>query len=487
MATGTTDESVITLGEKSSEMGVLQRTDEDVAETNLSAVEKEVVQAEDFVVYGRASVEAYDDDTISQKIEMEAFEEQLEQFFAQGGNISYKHKDVIVGEALEQYTLDSPVSVAVGDEEMSFDAGDTLETKVEDDTLWLVAHIYGESETAGTDASLMTRLGAYRGELDGFSVTIKNKAYRNTQKGQVIEEIDFHSVTVGTGEQIKNPDSLFGVAEFKLLQRFNDALSIDTNNMELNILKALRSKSTEAMTEEVISHAITETNDLQKSAEELTDGDGVEEVHSKATERLGSYQEKAEDREDLVAMLAEMTELGEDEINTALNEMLETEGDYSDDEEMDADEEDEDMEEEAETDTEEKQDDFDQAVQMIADEMGVEVSRVMDHLSEASDEAEEMEDEEEDDDMEEEADTSEESETEPETEEKHLTEDEVENLVDEKMEEAVDSIGSQIDEMEEEVAVKVSERISEKMETGSTPESDANPAEDGSRNLLNDW
>lgn len=495
MPSSPTDASVLTVGEKSSEMGVVHRTDEDVEKKNLTEIEREVVEAEDFIVYGRASVEAYDEDTISQRIEMEAFEEQLDQFFAQGGNISYKHKDVIVGKALREHELDSDVAVTVGDEEYEFEAGDTLRTHVEDDTLWLVAHIYGENEDAGSDASLMTRLGAFRGELDGFSVTIKNKAYRNTQKGQVIEEIDFHSVTVGTGEQIKNPDSLFGVAEFKLLEGISDALRIDTQSMELNILKALRSKSTEAMTEEVISHALTDSYDLKASAEELTEGEGVDEVYNKAEERLSSLQEKADEREDLVALLEDMTNLSSDEINKALDEMLESEGTHSD--EMDEDDkEDEDMEEEAETDaeTEEKQEDFDRAVQTVADEMGVDVSEVMDALAPVGEDADESEDE----DMEEEAEADSDekadadSEDEPadsevETEEKSLTEDDVEQMVEEKFDAMLDEVGEKMDAMEQEVAEQVSERISEKMESGSTPESDANPTEDGTRNLLSEW
>lgn len=463
-------DKTLTIGSKSS-MGVVQRTDSEIAEANLSDVESEVASAEDFVVYGKASVEVFDDDTVSQKIEMSAFDEALEQFFAQGGNISYQHKDVMVGKALESHTLDSDVSVKVGDETKEFSAGDTLETKVEGDTLWLVAHIYGRGETAGSDASVMTRLGAYRGDLDGFSVTIKNKEYENTSNGQVIKEIDFHSVTVGTGDQIKNPDSLFGVAEFKLTDYLSRHLTVDTKRMEMDILNKLRGASTEAIAEKTITHALTnEPYDLGESAKATADEESVEDVQAKAESRLSEVQEKAEDRDDLVALLADMTDLDSDEINQALDTMLDsddTEEKEYDDKEMD--EEEEEMDEDGEK---ADMDDVAPHAEAIADMMDVPVSRVMDMLSGMESEEEDVEPEK----------------AETETESKGLTEDEVEELVDAKMEDAVESISESIDEMEGQVAETVAEQVTEKLSTGSTPESDsAEPTDDGTRNLLDEW
>lgn len=456
----------LTIGSKST-MGVVHRTDSEIADANLSDVESEVASAEDFIVYGKASVEVFDDDTVSQKIKMDAFDEALDQFFAQGGNISYQHKDVMVGEALESHTLDSNVSVTIGDETKEFSAGDTLETKVEDDTLWLVAHIYGRSEDAGSDASVMTRLGAYRGDLDGFSVTIKNKEYENTANGQVIKEIDFHSVTVGTGDQIKNPDSMFGVAEFKLADYLSRRLTIDTKSMEMDILNKLRGASTEAIAEKTITHALSETYDLSESAKAVADEESVEDVQAKAEARLQDVQDKAEDREDLVALLADMTDLTSDEINQALDTMLDSDEEKADDEEADEEEE---MEEEMEEEDEKADDEVEAHAEALADSMDVPVSRVMETLSTMEGD-EEVESEEKADD-----------------EPAGLTEDEVEDLVDEKLEEAVESISETINEMESEVAETVSERVTEKLSTGSTPESDgADATEDGTRNLLDEW
>ena len=55
------------------------------------------------------------------------------------------------------------------------------------------------------------------GELDGFSVTIYAKEWDETNDGQVVSEIDWHAVTIGRDNQIKNKDSRFGVAGYKAL------------------------------------------------------------------------------------------------------------------------------------------------------------------------------------------------------------------------------------------------------------------------------
>lgn len=171
---------------------------------------REAMEADDFIIYGKASVEKYDDDNPPQKLEMEAFEPEVDGFH-ENGIISRRHKDIPVGEPLREHTLDEDTEVVVDDEVMTFEAGDTLRTGFEDDELWIVANIYNDSELARE-----TRMGAMTGDLNGFSVTVFVKEWEETSKGQRVTELDWHSVTIGQDEMIKNEDSRFGVAEFKM-------------------------------------------------------------------------------------------------------------------------------------------------------------------------------------------------------------------------------------------------------------------------------
>jgi len=254
------------------------------------------------------------------------------------------------------------------------------------------------------------------------------------------------------------------------------------------------------MSEETISHALSETYDLGESAKAISDDEGADTVEEKAEEHLAEIQDKAEDREDLVGMLVDMTGLSSDEINQALDEMLTDEKEMHGDEEMNEDE--DEMEEEAET--EEKAEESDEADEVETEEKagpedvmphaeaiaemvdGMSAEDVMEALGMMEQEGDYSDDEEED--MESEAKADEpDADEEVQTEEKAMTEEEVESMVDEKLSEAVDEISDQVASMETEVADSVAERVSEKMKTGSTPESDANPADDGTRNLLDEW
>jgi hypothetical protein len=180
-----------------------------VDEGRLTEEMREALEADTFIIYGKSSVEQYDDDHPPQKIEMEAFEQELDSFL-DSGIISRRHKDIPLGEPVASYTLDEPAEVVVADEVLEFDAGDTLETGVEGDELWIVADLRNDSEIARE-----TRLGAMTGDLTGFSVTVFCKEWDETSKGQRVTEIDWHSTTIGGDEHIKNEDSRFGVAEFK--------------------------------------------------------------------------------------------------------------------------------------------------------------------------------------------------------------------------------------------------------------------------------
>mgnify|MGYP000489455587 CR=1 FL=1 len=170
---------------------------------------REALEADTFIIYGKASVEQYDDDYPPQKIKMEAFADKLDRFL-ESGMISRRHKDIPVGEPLRSYTLEEPTRIAVADEVLEFDAGDTIESGVRDDEVWIAADLRNDSEIARE-----TRHKVMTGELSGFSVTVFCKEWEETSKGQLVTSIDWHSTTIGGDDQIKNEDSRFGVAEFK--------------------------------------------------------------------------------------------------------------------------------------------------------------------------------------------------------------------------------------------------------------------------------
>jgi len=189
-----------------------ERSRQLVDDDELTGEMLDAMEADDFIIYGRASVEKYDDDNPPQKLEMEAFADEVDDFFERG-IISRRHKDIPVGEPLEEWSLDEPTTVTVGDEDIDFDAGDTLKTGFQDGELWIVANIGNDSELARE-----TRYGAMTGNLDGFSVTVFVKEWEETERGQRVTSLDWHSVTIGDDDLIKNDDSQFGVADFKMFE-----------------------------------------------------------------------------------------------------------------------------------------------------------------------------------------------------------------------------------------------------------------------------
>jgi hypothetical protein len=423
------------------------RTNDKLRQKNLTGYEQEVVSAEDFIVYGKASIEQFDDDIIPDKIRMEAFDEALPQFFAQGGVISLGHKDVRVGEAIESYELENPTEIQVDDESHIFDKGDTLETGVRDNELWLAANIYGKSDEAGSDASVQTRLDIAYGDMDGFSVTIKNKEYRETDKGRVITDIDFHSVTIGQSDQIKNPGSEFDLAEFKL---DDIGLELDIHNMTNNIFARLLGKSEKALAVKTIETALSQGISVKEASQTINE-EKAEQISQTAEQKLESLQEKAEDREDLVEQLVEMTDLDSDEINQALDSMMEDDDDNPDD-----------------NDSEEKgthDDDVDEDPEMNEKELAEKASSLIDASEEEIMKAF--------DDLT--------SETEKKTDDDNP---DVEQLVEEKLDERMDGVDQKLEEMQSKVADEVADSIESKMETGSTPETDNEPVEEDKVNIL---
>lgn len=189
----------------------------------LPAEYQDAMEADHFVIYGRASVEQMDED--GQVVDIDALEDALDQLF-KSGNISRRHKDVRVGEVLPEWDLDEAARIDLGDEVLEFDEGETLTTganpdvvadarggEPDDDEFWLVADIWADSEIAKD-----TRLRTMSGDLNGFSVTIYAKeTEKSDEGGEKVVDADFHAVTIGSDDAIKNKASRYGLAEFKAM------------------------------------------------------------------------------------------------------------------------------------------------------------------------------------------------------------------------------------------------------------------------------
>lgn len=300
---------------------------------SLSDDEIGVLEADNFIIYGKASIEQYDRDSPSQKIRMSAIEEALPQFFANGGMISRRHKDVKVGEALKEHKLDESTTVELEDDTLTFEAGDTLKTEVRGDTLWLVADIYSErTSQMGSMLSDATRLGAYHGELDGFSVTVFTREYEKTQQGEDVGEVDFFSVTVGEDELIKNRGSEFGVAAFKMFGK-NDLKQQTKQFMSNRVFNHLFGKSRENLANETIRVAHKEEIPLDEAASEVAD-DGADDVADEADQKLAGYKEQLEDieekemdRRELAAQVADEVGMSTEEVVELFDQMQEAESD----------------------------------------------------------------------------------------------------------------------------------------------------------------
>ncbi len=188
----------------------------------LPAEYKSAVEAQHFIIYGKASVEQYDED--GQRVDIEALDSSLDQLF-NSGNISRRHKDVRVGEPLPSWTLESDRDIEIDGETFSFQEGDELTTgsnpevveerrsgEREENEFWILADLWDDTEI-GKD----TRLRCLSGDLSGFSVTIYAKKTRPTPDGEDVVDVDWHAVTIGSDEAIRNKASRFGLAEFKAL------------------------------------------------------------------------------------------------------------------------------------------------------------------------------------------------------------------------------------------------------------------------------
>jgi hypothetical protein len=367
------------------------RTDRQFDLQNLTDEEREVVTAEEFVIFGRANIEQWNDPAPGEEqiyIEVDALEERLDQLLALN-NLSRRHQDVKVGEFKREHTLDDETTVHLDSgQTLRFEAGDTLRSEViregeplpdgsgeaHEDALWLVANVYGRNDTEGSLMSQETRLGAYYGHLDGFSVTVQRREYDPTDDGAVISEVDFLAVTIGEDELIKNKGSTFGVAEFQSLfghgrgPATDDAGTTPSRGREtaevaawlrgkvtMNIFQNLFSQSEDGLVRETIRTA--RQNDdlsLEAAAAEVAGNDNADHIHTQAAERLESIadrvadlDEQAMDREDLAAEVADELGMDKEEAMALLDEaeaaadmvddVPDGEGDYEDEDEDDMD------------------------------------------------------------------------------------------------------------------------------------------------------
>lgn len=182
---------------------------------------EQAVEADTFLVYGKASIEQYDEDDVPTMIEMDALEEGLDRFFGSKdapGIISRGHQDVPVGRPIEEHELEESTTIALSEDEThTFEAGETLHSEVRDGDgdgrpeMWLLSQIANDTEIAK-----QSRIEALAGDLNGYSVTIRRNNDAVTPKGRRVTDLDFHAVTLGTDEQIRNKGSHFDVAEFKM-------------------------------------------------------------------------------------------------------------------------------------------------------------------------------------------------------------------------------------------------------------------------------
>jgi hypothetical protein len=194
-------------------------TEADSNRVDLDALEgelREAVEADEFYVYGKASIEQWDSDDPPTHIQMDALERALGRFFQSEtapGIISRHHQDIPVGVPVESFEFETDTTLEIGDERYQFEAGDIATSHVEDadgdgrPELWLAANISNDNEM-----SKKTRVLAAQGDLDGFSVTVHRNEDEMTQEGRVVTDCDLHAVTIGHKSDIKNKGSQFDVA-----------------------------------------------------------------------------------------------------------------------------------------------------------------------------------------------------------------------------------------------------------------------------------
>lgn len=481
------------------------RTDEAVELENLSAEEQDVVTADEFIIFGRANIEQFDDPEPGDEpiyIEMEALEANLDQLFALE-NISWEHGDVRVGEPLEEYTLDESTAVHLdrGDT-LEFDAGDTLRTQIiregeplpdgsgeaEEDALWLVANIYGRDDPGGSRISQSIRLGSYYGHLDGFSVTVDKLEITPTDEGLFVHDVDFLAVTIGPDDLIKNEGSTYGVVAYEALfaeaddahttvtgagsgpaaVRAEDLGSRDNRPLERVMRETLRnlfSKSRDGLATEAIRTAHENEVGLDEAAAEVApDEADADQIVELAEEQLETIHDRLEeeaddtDRETLAAEVADDLGLDKEVVMEIFAQIEAAEDDMDDDERPD------DVDEEQDTGpTIESDRDL---AEFIADVKDVPVDEAMAMLEGLEGEAATSQL------LEETIQEAVEERLDSESDSSDVDTDQfvTEEQLDERLADLEASVSEDLDEQFEELGADIAENLSEQMATGGTPD-----------------
>lgn len=185
----------------------------------------EALQADSFILYGKASIEQFDrggeTSDVPEILDMDAIEAALDRFFESEkapGIVSIAHDDIPVGRPLREYTLDEDATIEVDGEIYEFEAGETLTTHVEDGDgdgkpeLWALSDIAND-----TDIARKVRLAVLMGELDGYSVTFGRHAdgVEPEGPGRRVKSLDLFSWTLAPGDMVANPGAEFDLAAFK--------------------------------------------------------------------------------------------------------------------------------------------------------------------------------------------------------------------------------------------------------------------------------
>lgn len=366
----------------------------------------EALEADDFIVYGKASIEQYDVE--DQRLTMEALTAALDRFFESDdapGIISRAHADVPVGRPIREHTLDEDAALIIDGERYEFSAGDTLRTEAKDadddglPELWLVSRLANDSELARE-----TRLRALQGDLNGFSVTVYPREKEQKRAGEDVTELDLHAVTIGTDEQIKNKGSEFGVAEFKALQTLSGparavADTLQSHfNMEDDETKTVLGRLLQRSGEELEQDAQSDGTD---EAEQKADGGAGDESlaspiyaaveEGTITAEQATTIENTVEKMDPAVVKPIIDAISENDLDVdSAVEMLNAmgsggdadsaeKGDYEDDEDDDDEMEKADVDEGDDVDAEQKAS-ATEVAQAMADRFGIPVDEVMEHL-----------------------------------------------------------------------------------------------------------
>lgn len=196
------------------------------------------LEAEDFILYGKASIEQLDrggEDSPTREIidlSPDVVSNALERFFESKkapGIVSLTHDDIPVGRPLREYTLEESAAIQVGDETYEFDAGETLSTHVEDGDgdgrpeLWALSDLAND-----TPLARKVRLAVLLGDLDGYSITFGRNDTQPETGGRRVTEWDLFSWTLAPSEMVANPGAEFDLAGFKArLDRYPPAPGAD--------------------------------------------------------------------------------------------------------------------------------------------------------------------------------------------------------------------------------------------------------------------